>query len=156
MSDFWRGLLQGLFGPRDEDPLGSITPDQMAIVLRSIEEKFNLLQEENTRLRSRLGGGQEDRDALLHRIEAQQREIASLRQALAEQTAAEPLVDDAMLAAALAPVLPQPAPEPLYAGSALLSLDTDPDDDEEAAAEACAPEAAAAPSESGVQEAVGA
>lgn len=128
MPDFLKGLLQGLFGPREEDPMGSITPDQLAIVLKSIEDKFGALQEENLRLRARLDGGRDDRDVLLARIEAQEREIASLKQALTEQSAAEPLVDDIMLRQALAEADEVEADDiPRYSEVLLLAQDLEDD-----------------------------
>lgn len=68
MIDALRAVLAKLLGPRDDDPLGSITADQLAIVLRSIEDKYVNLQDENQRL--------------IEKVEAQQREITRLKQAL--------------------------------------------------------------------------
>jgi peptidoglycan hydrolase CwlO-like protein len=89
VPDFLRGLLARLFGSSDDDPMGAVSADQLAILLKSIEEKYTALQDENTRLLARLEGRRDDREELLERIAAQQREIASLQQALAERTEAE-------------------------------------------------------------------
>ncbi|MDB5100878.1 MAG: hypothetical protein JWM80_5299 [Cyanobacteria bacterium RYN_339] len=58
-------FLGRVLGKPDEDPLATITADQLHIVLRSIEDKYNLLQDENRRLREK--------------IEEQQRMIEDLR-----------------------------------------------------------------------------
>jgi peptidoglycan hydrolase CwlO-like protein len=89
VPDFLRGLLARLFGSSDDDPMGAVSADQLAILLKSIEEKYTALQDENTRLLARLEGRRDDREELLERIASQQREIASLQQALAERTEAE-------------------------------------------------------------------
>lgn len=69
MSDFLKAIVAKLLGPRDDDPLGEITADQLAIVLKSIEDKYTALNDDNARLKEK--------------VEAQQREIARLNQALA-------------------------------------------------------------------------
>lgn len=70
MSEFLKALVAKLLGPREDDPLGEITADQLAIVLKSIEDKYTSLQDENARLHEK--------------VEAQQREIARLTRALEE------------------------------------------------------------------------
>ncbi len=69
MSDFLKAIVAKLIGPRDDDPLGEITADQLAIVLKSIEDKYSALTDDNARLKEK--------------VEAQAREIARLNQALA-------------------------------------------------------------------------
>lgn len=68
MSDFLKAIVAKLLGPRDDDPLGEITADQLAIVLKSIEDKYSALNDDNARLKEK--------------VEAQAREIARLNQAL--------------------------------------------------------------------------
>jgi hypothetical protein len=58
-------FLGRILGKPDDDPLATITADQLHIVLKSIEDKYNLLQDENRRLREK--------------IEEQQRIIEDLR-----------------------------------------------------------------------------
>lgn len=70
MIDAFKAVMAKLLGPKDDDPLGSITADQLAIVLRSIEDKYVTLQDENQRLQDK--------------VEAQQREITRLKQALGQ------------------------------------------------------------------------
>jgi hypothetical protein len=70
VSEFLKALVAKLLGPREDDPLGEITADQLAIVLKSIEDKYTSLQDENARLHEK--------------VEAQQREIARLTRALEE------------------------------------------------------------------------
>ena len=60
-------FLGRVLGKPDDDPLATITADQLHIVLKSIEDKYNLLQDENRRLREK--------------IEQQQRVIAGLEKA---------------------------------------------------------------------------
>lgn len=71
MIDGLKAVVAKLLGPRDDDPMGSITADQLAIVLRSIEDKYVNLQDENARLQDK--------------VEALQRENKRLQQALAAQ-----------------------------------------------------------------------
>ena len=67
MSELLKAIWAKLVAPRDDDPLGSITVDQMALVLKSIEAKYTELQDENARLRDQ--------------VEAQRLEIQRLNQA---------------------------------------------------------------------------
>jgi septal ring factor EnvC (AmiA/AmiB activator) len=89
VPDFLKGLLARLFGSSDEEPMGSVSADQVAILLKSIEDKYTALQDENARLLARLEGRRDDRTELLERLAAQETEIATLRRALEARTQAE-------------------------------------------------------------------
>lgn len=47
-------LIFRWFGRREDDPQATISVDQLAIVLKSIEEKFNALKEDHGRLQERV------------------------------------------------------------------------------------------------------
>ncbi|MEB3196712.1 MAG: hypothetical protein VKP62_05855 [Candidatus Sericytochromatia bacterium] len=94
MWDFLKALTASLFGPKDEDPMGAITADQLAIVLKSIEDKYASLRDDNARLLERLEESREDRAELLDRIEAHQREIERLQRVLTVQVKAEATSDE--------------------------------------------------------------
>ena len=65
--------LLKIFAKQEDDPQATITADQLAIVLKSIEKKYNELTEENRRLHDK--------------VAQQQRTIATLEQALDERPA---------------------------------------------------------------------
>lgn len=64
-------FLGRLLGKPEPDPLATITADQLHIVLKSIEDKYTLLQEENRRLQQR--------------VDDQQKVITELKKALDER-----------------------------------------------------------------------
>ncbi len=66
------GALLRFFGHGGEDPLGTITPDQLAIVLKSIEKKYTELKDENERLRERVANQQEEIGRLTRELADQQ------------------------------------------------------------------------------------
>ena len=66
-------FLGRLLGKPEADPLATITADQLHIVLKSIEDKYTLLQEENRRL--------------TQKVEDQQRTIAALEKAMKDRRA---------------------------------------------------------------------
>lgn len=63
MLDSLQAGLQRLLG-READPLGTISPDQLKAVLKSIEGKYNSLRDENKRLKSVIDGHVETIDRL--------------------------------------------------------------------------------------------
>lgn len=62
------GALDWLFGRRVEDPLTALTPDQLAIVLKSIESKYNDMKDDNERLRERVAAQQEEINRLTREL----------------------------------------------------------------------------------------
>ncbi|MEB3328827.1 MAG: hypothetical protein VKQ33_06305 [Candidatus Sericytochromatia bacterium] len=112
MPDFLRGLLARLFGAADDDPMGGVSVDQVAILLKSIEDKYTALQEENARLLARLEGRRDDREELLERLACQQREIEALQRALADRTEAETQAETTTVLRELDTVPPAPLAGP--------------------------------------------
>lgn len=62
--------------------MGAITADQLGIVLKSIEEKYAVLRDENSRLSDRLDEQRVEHAQLLEKLARQQSEIERLEQAL--------------------------------------------------------------------------
>lgn len=65
-------FLGRILGKPAPDPLATITADQLHIVLRSIEDKYTLLQDENRRLQQK--------------VEDQQKVIMGLEKALKDRS----------------------------------------------------------------------
>ena len=69
-------VLGRILGKPTADPLATITADQLHIVLKSIEDKYTLLQDENRRLQQKL--------------DDKERVIAGLEKALRDRSAEGP------------------------------------------------------------------
>lgn len=66
--------------------MGAITADQLGIVLKSIEEKYAALRDENARLSDRLDEQRLEHAQLLETMTRQQSEIERLEHALQQAT----------------------------------------------------------------------
>ncbi|MEB3222214.1 MAG: hypothetical protein VKS61_09070 [Candidatus Sericytochromatia bacterium] len=112
--------------------MGTVSADQLAILLKSIEDKYTALQDENARLLARLEGRRDDRDELHAKVASQQREIEALQRALVAHTEAETAAETA--AALVTPPDGTLAPPPELAPDLRLAWDTEEDEPDEPAA----------------------